>query len=59
MKRLVRRVFRRVRWQQTGGRVVPPAGRCGPCRELLAKRPATVLRAESYRGAATETGSQA
>ena len=53
MKRLVRRVLGRQRQQRPGGRFTPPAGLCDPCRELLAKRPATVLRAEHYPGAAT------
>lgn len=56
MKRLVRRVLRRMRWQRPGGQLTPPAGLCDPCRELLAKRPATVLREQSYQGAATDTG---
>jgi hypothetical protein len=59
MKRLVRRVFRRIRWQRPGGQVIPPAGRCDSCHELSAKCPATVLRAESYRGTATEMGGRA
>jgi hypothetical protein len=30
------------------GRLTPPGGLCDLCRELLAKRPAVVLRAEGY-----------
>lgn len=30
----------------------PPSGLCDPCRDLLSKRPATVLRAEGYRAQA-------
>jgi hypothetical protein len=38
------------RWVRgaASGRLTPPAGLCDPCRELLAKRPVVVLRAEDY-----------
>jgi hypothetical protein len=41
---------RKAKWVRGTGcaRLTPPAGLCDPCRELLAKRPAEVLKAESY-----------
>jgi hypothetical protein len=46
----------RLRWQRRAeqvrgaacGKLTPPAGLCDPCRELLAKLPAVVLKAEGY-----------
>lgn len=53
------RLRHRLRWRRFAARVrhaasgalTPPAGLCDPCREVLAKRPAVVLRAE---GCSTE-----
>jgi hypothetical protein len=62
MKRPRNRLHWRRRAKRVRGaacaRLTPPAGLCGLCRELLAKCPATVLRAEGYRCTATETGSR-
>jgi hypothetical protein len=58
------RLRNRLRWRRRvervrgggGGKLTPPAGLCDSCRELLAKRPAVVLRAEGYPKNTTEDG---
>jgi hypothetical protein len=50
------RLRNRLRWRRRVERVrgtacarlTPPAGLCDPCRELLAKQPAVVVKAEGY-----------
>jgi hypothetical protein len=52
----MRRLWHWLRWQRHAervrgaacGRLTPPAGPCDLCRELLAKRPAVVVKAEDY-----------
>jgi hypothetical protein len=57
---VMERLRNRLRWRRRAeqvracGRLTPPGGLCVPCRELLAKRPAVVLKAESYPTATTD-----
>jgi hypothetical protein len=53
---MMQRLRNRLRWRRKAervrgaacGRLTPPGGLCDPCRELLAKRPALVVKAEGY-----------